>query len=62
MSADQRPVDALFAGRREAIDAGRCRRCDEPVAEFRDDVSRAEYRLSGFCQKCQDWFFESDPA
>ena len=62
MKTDQRPVDAIFAGRREAIDAGRCRRCNETVAEFRDDVSRAEYLLSGFCQECQDWFFDGDAA
>jgi hypothetical protein len=33
--------------------------CGQPVTveEFRDEVSLREYRISGFCQKCQDALF-----
>jgi hypothetical protein len=33
--------------------------CGKPVSmeDFRDEVSRKEYRISGLCQACQDQFF-----
>jgi len=33
--------------------------CGRPVdmSEFRDDLSRREYRISGLCQSCQDAIF-----
>lgn len=31
--------------------------CGKPVGEFRDEISRREYRISGLCQTCQDKFF-----
>lgn len=31
--------------------------CGGPATEFKDEVSRREYRISGLCQKCQDAFF-----
>lgn len=41
-------------------DNGICPFCKKPVNidEFRDDLSRKEYRISGLCQKCQDDFFD----
>lgn len=43
-------------GRTTAIHEARCSSCQDPVAmeDFRDDLSRKEYRISGLCQKCQD--------
>jgi len=32
--------------------------CGGPAIEFRDEISRREYRISGLCQKCQDLVFE----
>jgi len=46
----------------EALTTGTCVKCDRApfrLEDFRDDVSRREYRLSGFCQECQDGFFGS---
>jgi len=31
--------------------------CGGPATEFRDEISRREYRISGLCQACQDSFF-----
>ena len=57
-------IEALLnemAGRTPAIKTNRCVMppigCDGPATEFRDELSRREYRISGFCQKCQDEVF-----
>lgn len=34
-----------------------CPFCENKVGEFRDDLSRKEYEISGLCQTCQDDFF-----
>ena len=36
-----------------------CPFCGKLVSfdDFRDDLSRKEYQISGLCQKCQDGFF-----
>lgn len=41
------------------IEQGLCAVCGEPVkrADLRDDISRAEFDISGLCQKCQDATF-----
>ncbi len=47
------------AARREA---GLCPFCIEPVSkdsEFRDELSRKEFAISGLCQNCQDGFFQT---
>lgn len=31
--------------------------CGKPIGEFRDMISKREYRLSGLCQACQDALF-----
>lgn len=33
--------------------------CGGPAVNFKDDISRTEYTLSGLCQKCQDSVFGS---
>ena len=35
-----------------------CRRCSGPIGEFRDEVSQKEYEIVGWCQECQDGFYE----
>ena len=38
-----------------------CRTCQReiiPASEFKDGLSRKEYRISGMCQKCQDSVFD----
>jgi hypothetical protein len=39
---------------------GICPFCDTPVTveDFRDDLSRREFHISGMCQKCQDIHFQ----
>lgn len=32
--------------------------CGKPIANFRDEISRKEYTISGLCQKCQDEIWE----
>ena len=42
---------------------GQCVMCGEFDLSFRDELSRKEYGISGFCQGCQDDFFgvEDEP-
>ena len=45
----------------EAIKNDLCAfKCDEPDLDFRNDVSKNEYRISGICQQCQDNLFGRD--
>lgn len=55
-----RPADSLFPNRRVAIHADICAICSNAASEFKDDLSRREYRISGLCQACQDSVFGSD--
>lgn len=43
----------------EAKEKNICVMCKAPCgpADFKDDLSRAEYKISGICQKCQDELF-----
>lgn len=43
----------------KAVEEGLCPFCRNPVnfEDFRDDLSRREFKISGLCQKCQDEFF-----
>ena len=53
---------AGFGKEVERVEAGLCPFCSEPVKEedFRDELSRKEFRISGLCQKCQDGIFGSN--
>lgn len=44
-----------------AVAGGLCVSCGKPATDFRDDLSRKEFDISGLCQVCQGNFFvESD--
>ena len=43
--------------RTQAIMADICVIDGNTATEFKDDISRKEYTISGMCQKCQDEFF-----
>jgi hypothetical protein len=43
--------------RRTMIDADLCTACGGPATDFKDALSKREYSISGFCQKCQDSIF-----
>jgi len=44
-------------GRKGSIEANYCSWCSKPVGAFKDAISRKEYTISGYCQKCQDKIF-----
>ncbi len=52
-----------FSGRTTAIEADRCVAvpigCGMAAVDFKDDLSKKEYTLSGLCQTCQDSLFGS---
>lgn len=56
-----RPVDALFPSHAILRRSGLCPRCGEAVdpSEFLDDVSRAEWRITGLCSGCQTVIYQA---
>jgi len=40
---------------------GSCPTCGKKADEFRDDLSRKEFLISGMCQDCQDSVFGGEP-
>ena len=53
-----KPIDILTNGRHSALIAqGKCTTCEADAKEFRGNLSRKEYGISGMCQKCQDSVF-----
>ena len=46
--------------RRLAIAGNQCVKCGEFDLWFRDEISRKEHGISGFCQSCQDDIFGTD--
>lgn len=46
----------------DAVKAGKCPFCKNEIKmdEFRNEISRKEFKISGICQKCQDDFFGKD--
>ena len=43
--------------RQDAAKQAICTWCKQPVTGFNDELSQREYRISGFCQSCQDEVF-----
>jgi hypothetical protein len=43
----------------DLVEAGKCPDCEEKInkKDFKDEVSKNEFKISGMCQKCQDNFF-----
>ena len=43
----------------EAVEQKKCQLCakDIKMEEFKDKISKVEYKISGICQKCQDNIF-----
>lgn len=53
-------IDAFNPSGRKRADSilgNICSWCGKSATEFKDDLSRKEYTISGFCQKCQDETF-----
>jgi len=56
----ERLIDATNPSGRKRVDSIRqdiCSWCGKSAKEFRDECSRREYTISGFCQECQDSVF-----
>ena len=48
----------LFGRSRTLAIAGNgCVKCGESAVDFRDEISRKEFGISGLCQPCQDGIF-----
>lgn len=43
--------------RESTIRSDKCMFCDTPNVNFRDELSKREYSISGLCQDCQDKTF-----
>lgn len=43
-----------------SIKTNTCSFCGGDAGKFRNEISKREYTLSGFCQKCQDNVFGKD--
>jgi len=53
-------IDAFNPSGRKRVDSiksGICAWCGKQATKFRDELSRKEYTISGFCQDCQDKTF-----
>jgi len=38
----------------DSIQLDICAWCGEPALDFKEELSKKEYSISGLCQKCQD--------
>ena len=58
-----KPIFALFPDAADAVIRGECIPCGSTKirdCDFRDEISKREYSVSGMCQSCQDEIFQSD--
>lgn len=53
-------LNTIFHEQTQRIKEGKCPFCGKTIVEneFKDDLSRREFEISGMCQKCQDDFFD----
>ena len=57
---DEISMEAFGRVRSLAMAVGDCVKCGGRASDFRDELSRREYGITGYCQKCQDEVFGSD--
>lgn len=55
-----KPVDIIFPDMAQLKAEGKCPFCKEPIGDFRNELSRKEFKISGLCQKCQESVFGRD--
>ena len=53
-SFSRKPAAMAFPEAVEDIRNKKCPTCGGDIGEFRDEISKREYEISGMCQKCQD--------
>ena len=63
MQQFQEDISMAFFGRSVSLaKAGnQCVCCGKLATEFRDEISKSEYRISSLCQHCQDEVFAQLP-
>jgi hypothetical protein len=51
-----------FGKQIDDVEAGKCPFCGKSVKweDFKDEISKREYRISGICQECQDKTFKEN--
>ena len=57
---EQMLQNVFQVNRHEVLAGRRCVFCSSPDLNFKDEVSKKEYRISGICQKCQDKQFKKN--
>lgn len=57
MNAFLRTISPTGLGPNDAVAQRTCATCGKSVGDFRDDLSRKEFTISGMCQACQDSVF-----
>jgi len=55
-------VKQIFPEMAKRVENGQCPVCGEEIdsKEFKDELSRKEFRISGMCQECQDKTFKDE--
>lgn len=53
-------INPSSAGRRTSIINDVCTLCNGPATEFRTELCRKEFSISGMCQTCQNETFGTD--
>jgi hypothetical protein len=53
-------MKAVFPEEMERVEKGLCPLCGREIkeGEFKDELSKKEFKISGMCQKCQDEIFK----
>ena len=57
---EQMAQDLYGRSRRKCLEEGVCVQCGNDAKEFRNEISEREFKLTAWCQKCQDDFFGED--
>jgi len=47
-----------FEKEMDEFDEGNCPLCGKRITEFRDELSKEEFKISGLCESCQDGVFK----
>jgi len=54
-------IDKMFPEEAQRIRERKCPFCGKPIppgTEFKDELSKREFEISGMCQACQDDIFD----
>ena len=57
-----KPVFKIYPNKKKLVLEGKCATCGKEIKEedFRNQISKREYSISGTCQECQDKVFGTD--